>query len=649
MQAERFRQIRNLFDAALERDQEARSAFLQEACHGDETLLMEVGKLLAAHGEPTAWIDEGVIGESLPRMEGRRVGPYEILRQLGEGGMGSVYMAARADGAFRKLVALKIVRPAAASEQVLRRFQREREILASLDHPNIARILDGGTTEDGLPYLVMDYVEGETIDAYCDHHRLDVSARLKLFRDVCAAVQYAHDHRVIHRDLKPTNILVTKDGVVKLLDFGIAKVAVQEADGPTMLTRSDMLLMTPEYASPEQVTGGSTTPSTDVYSLGVILYELMTGRRPYRLRSRIIHEVVRVICEEPPTRPSAVVMEKEGEDAAQLSADISRVRATSSSVELKRQLRGDIDSILLKALEKESEKRYKSPHDLSEDLRLHLEGLAVKAGRYAFTKTATRIREAHLWWIAAVMWFAAYTLMPFSVRTPGAVADKPSSGVFFAGVIALCFAVAYRLLSVPFGRRLAQRAILNIALVTAAFTLFFEALPRLGTLPMSIYARSALLIAFGIGSLVGAFRILRREHYLGPIVLDLSRRSRAHFFLAAQFSLAAVTAFLTDLPLEFRAAWFFCCGCLAVAAWITMRSRFELRTRGFLTGAKIVLWNRVISYRWEPVGGRYDVMRVNHHAWGFNFPLQLLVLPSAKDQVNAIFERQLAEWPSAQR
>ena len=231
MQAERFRQIRNLFDATLERGQESRNAFLQEACQGDEELLMEVGKLLAAHGEPTAWIDESVLGEPAPRLEGRRIGPYEILRQLGEGGMGSVYLAGRADGAYRRVVALKIVRPAAATTEVLRRFQREREILASLDHPNIARITDGGTTDDGLPYLVMDYIEGETIDAYCDHHRLDLKARLKLFRDVCSAVQYAHDHHVVHRDLKPTNVLVTREGVVKLLDFGIAKLSGSEPEG----------------------------------------------------------------------------------------------------------------------------------------------------------------------------------------------------------------------------------------------------------------------------------------------------------------------------------------------------------------------------------------------------------------------------------
>ena len=194
MNAERFRQIRNVVDAALDRDGESRGKFVQEACHGDRDLLAEVTRVLAAEDQPTTGVDA-----ALPRLEGRRIGSYEILRQLGEGGMGSVYLAARADGAFRKLVALKIVRPAAATKEVLQRFQREREILASLDHPNIARILDGGTTDEGLPYLVMDYVEGEPIDAYCERHHLNLEARLKLFRD--AEIQQLYNAVVRHEDI----------------------------------------------------------------------------------------------------------------------------------------------------------------------------------------------------------------------------------------------------------------------------------------------------------------------------------------------------------------------------------------------------------------------------------------------------------------
>jgi serine/threonine protein kinase len=206
--------------------------------------------------------------------------------------MGTVYLARRDDGLFQQQVAIKVVTPESAGGEIVQRFEQEREILASLEHPNIARIYDGGSTEEGWPYFVMEYVEGKPIDQWCEDRKLNVSERVRLFRGVCAAVHYAHQHRVIHRDLKPSNILVTADGTVKLLDFGIAKLVRVEADQRTALvTRTGIRLMTPEYASPEQVRAEETTPLTDLYSLGVILYELVTGRRPYRLKSRIFHEV----------------------------------------------------------------------------------------------------------------------------------------------------------------------------------------------------------------------------------------------------------------------------------------------------------------------------------------------------------------------
>ncbi|MEO6119307.1 MAG: serine/threonine-protein kinase, partial [Terriglobales bacterium] len=400
MKAERFRQIRNLFEAALERTPEARSQFIREACHGDEELLMEVGRLLMAQGQSADWIDEGVLGPQMPRLEGRRIGPYDILRQLGEGGMGAVYLAARADGAFRKTLALKIVRPAAANPEVLRRFQREREVLAMLDHPNIARIVDGGETEDGLPYLVMDYVEGEPIDVYCDRHRLNVRARLALFRQVCAAVQYSHQQRVVHRDLKPSNILVTADGTVKLLDFGIAKLGAGELDGATALTVPGMYLMTPEYSSPEQVEGGPVSAATDVYALGVVLYELLTGRRPNRMRSRIIHEVVRVIREEAPTRPSTVLGQAEDEAARTELEVISLARAVSIE-ELKRELEGDLDSILLKALSKDASERYPDAGSLAQELRQHLEGGEIAAREGEFQRSIGDFFRRSTWLLLA--------------------------------------------------------------------------------------------------------------------------------------------------------------------------------------------------------------------------------------------------------
>ncbi|MBI4472130.1 MAG: serine/threonine protein kinase, partial [Acidobacteria bacterium] len=492
MKAERFRQIRNLFDAALERDQESRNAFLKEACQGDEELLMEVGKLLASHGEPTSWIDESVLGEPLPRMEGKRVGPYEILRQLGEGGMGSVYLAARADGAYRKTVALKIVRPAAATTEVLRRFQREREILATLDHPNIARITDGGTTEDGLPYLVMDYVEGEPIDAYCDRHGLDLKSRLELFRDVCSAVQYAHDHHVVHRDLKPTNILVTNQGVVKLLDFGIAKSTGSEFEGATVLTRSDMCVMTPEYASPEQVTGGSTTPSTDVYSLGVVLYELLTGRRPYRMQSRIIHEIVRVISEEPPTRPSQV----------------------------KRQLRGDVECILLRALEKDPSRRYRSANAFSEDVRSHLEGLDVEASHGVTIERIQQFIGRHVWALLSVatLLIAEYNRLTW---LPPA---------FFSVMLVFVVAGAYAAARHIYGKEFVRSRVPGIAKGVIIITLIFV------TTRPSIHLVFGILAALNAYTFYKAFLWMSRANRLGGLVQNLrveSAQRKPGFGMAA--------------------------------------------------------------------------------------------------------------------
>jgi eukaryotic-like serine/threonine-protein kinase len=292
--------------------------------------------------------------------------------------MGTVYLAVRADHAFRKQVALKIVRPEAGSEEVLRRFQREREMLATLDHPNIARLLDGGSTEDGLPYFVMEYVNGEPIDTYCDRHKLQVADRLELFRAVCGAVEYAHRNGIAHRDLKPGNILVTSEGTAKLLDFGIAKVLRAVGDETVYITRTGLHLMTPEYASPEQVRGEAITTLSDVYSLGVILYELLTGHRPYRMRSRLFHEIVRVICEEPPTRPSTAVglTEKrpgvrDAEPVTVTPEMVSRAR-DASPAELRRQLSGDLDNVLLKSLSKEPLARYRSAGQMSEDIRHHL-------------------------------------------------------------------------------------------------------------------------------------------------------------------------------------------------------------------------------------------------------------------------------------
>jgi serine/threonine protein kinase len=297
--------------------------------------------------------------------------------------MGTVYLAVRDDDAFQKRVAIKILKRGMDTDAIVRRFRNERQILAGLDHTYIAGLLDGGTTPDGLPYFSMEYVEGQTIGDYCEMRQLGTTARLQLFRKVCSAVQYAHQNLVIHRDLKPANVLVTADGTPKLLDFGIAKLVNPELGGHTLApTAAGLQLMTPEYASPEQVRGDHVTTASDVYSLGVLLYELLTGRRPYHLTTRSAAEIARVVCEAVPVRPSTAVTDRSKEtgdhDAVTQAAtsvqvselDHARLRtAIADPDRLRKRLAGDLDNIVLKALSKDPARRYASVDQFSEDLR----------------------------------------------------------------------------------------------------------------------------------------------------------------------------------------------------------------------------------------------------------------------------------------
>ena len=296
MDPETWQQLKSLFNAALEQAPEKRAAFLATACHGDNELRTRVEGLIASHEQAgpflvsPALVDVGVVTETPePAAEkegrvGQHIGPYQIVREIGHGGMGTVYLANRADQTFDKQVALKLIKRGMDSDAIIKRFVIERQILANLDHPNIARLIDGGTTEDGLPYFVLEYIEGTTITRYCDQHRLNTSERLKLFRQVCTAVQFAHQNLIVHRDLKPSNIIVTADGTPKLLDFGIAKLLSAAPAVETTATIGRVL--TPEYASPEELRGLAVTTSSDVYSLGVVLYELLSGHRPFNFESR---------------------------------------------------------------------------------------------------------------------------------------------------------------------------------------------------------------------------------------------------------------------------------------------------------------------------------------------------------------------------
>jgi len=338
-------------------------------------------------------------------LESTRIGPYRIVRELGRGGMGTVYLAVRSDDGFQKRVALKVLKRGMDTDAIVQRFRHERQILASLEHPFISALLDGGTTPDGLPYFAMEFVDGKPIDEYCESHQLDTTARLHLFRKICAAVQHAHQNLIIHRDIKPANVLVTPDGTPKLLDFGIAKL-LNPGVGPTLaLTLDGSPVMTPEYASPEQVRSGAVTTATDVYSLGVLLYELLTGRRPYQLTSRTPAEIARVICDSVPERPStAVTRSPEHVEipgalwTAAVRANRADRRPAFDLQRLRRRLAGDLDTIVLKALSKEPSRRYASVDQFSEDVRRHLAGLPVLARRdtigYRTTKFVRRNRTA---------------------------------------------------------------------------------------------------------------------------------------------------------------------------------------------------------------------------------------------------------------
>ena len=406
MTPESWRRVRKILEQALEVAPERRSVYLEEVCAGDKVLRGEVEALIAADQQAgTGFLAGSAVeastilaaAEELVSLAGTRIGPYQIVEEIGHGGMGTVYRAVRADDQYRKEVAIKVVRGGLGDEFRLHRFLAERQILANLDHANIARLLDGGATEDGRPYVVMEYVEGRPIDDYCDQGKLPVPERLKLFRTVCSAVAYAHQRLVIHRDLKPANILVTKDGEPKLLDFGIAKILDPEDTGVDQ-TVTVMRLMTPEYASPEQVRGEPITTASDVYSLGVVLYGLLTGRRPYGPASRVPRDIVQAVIETEPEKPSASVTRAETVTARAVSETRDEVPE-----KLQRRLRGDLDNIVLKALRKEPERRYASVEQFSEDIRRHLEGLPVIARPDTFFYRSGKFVKRHKASVAAAI------------------------------------------------------------------------------------------------------------------------------------------------------------------------------------------------------------------------------------------------------
>jgi serine/threonine-protein kinase len=391
MDVDRMRRVEAVLDAVVTREPTQWPALLDEACSGDPELRREVEGLLARLDTASRFLDSpaGAIAASLvaetresegglaaDSYSGRRIGAYRIDRELGRGGMSRVFLAERADGQFEQQVAIKLLRPGLDSELDLERLRAERQILASLNHPNIARLLDGGVTEEGLPYLVMEYIDGQPLDRYCEQHRLSVQQRVELFRAVAEATEYAHRNLVVHRDLKPSNILVTVTGTVKLLDFGLAKLLQPDSRRAMPTTRAGHGWMTPEYAAPEQVRGGTVNTLTDVYQLGVVLYELLAGRLPFAHHGSLFDLQTAVLREEP-VLPSAAVMRGQALGVPNESSATPEPRDDART--RSRALRGDLDAIVMKALQKEPDRRYASAAALREDVGRYLAGRAVFA------------------------------------------------------------------------------------------------------------------------------------------------------------------------------------------------------------------------------------------------------------------------------
>lgn len=410
MEADHWKKIKDAYSAALDLDRPELAEYLSRL---DEDTRAEVERLIAADADAGSFIENPYLVERgailADDIESTGIDGYKLISQLGSGGMGTVYLAERMGDGFSQRVALKLIKGGTDSNVVLRRFLVERQILASLEHPNIARMLDGGSTSTGVPYFVMEYVDGSPIRAYCDDRFLDTRSRVALFAKVCDAASYAHQKLVVHRDLKPSNILVDQSGEPKLLDFGIAKLLAPDwQSSEETVTATQFRILTPEYSSPEQLRGEATTTLTDVYSLGVVLYELLTGVRPFQTESRDPVALAEAIRTKEPPKPSVAALfdgTRSSADAkatapgsAHETGDMHRMHSTRRSVPDPTALRGDIDNIVLKAIRSDPERRYASVQEMIEDLQRYLDGLPVKATgdtlRYRAGKFAKRHRTA---------------------------------------------------------------------------------------------------------------------------------------------------------------------------------------------------------------------------------------------------------------
>ena len=368
MDSANFQKIKEVFAEALEKPAKEREDFLREKCADDAELLAEVKSLLEANDKTEKFIEQNALdissefAASGKHYDGTQFGNYKIIGEIGRGGMGAVFLAERSDGEFEQKVALKIIRQSFAGGELEKHFRRERQILASLNHPNIAKLLDGGVSASGELFLAMEYIEGELLLSYAEHHNLEIKERLNLFLKICRAVSFAHQNLIVHRDIKPANILVGADGEPKLLDFGLARVLSENFASDAAQTETVFRAFTPSYASPEQIRGKNVSTASDVYSLGVVFYELLTGDKPFHFEGKSIEEIMKTATENEPSFPSRSVISENPQSAARIS-----------------QLKGDLDNIALTALRKEPERRYKSVEAFADDIERHLKGLPVAA------------------------------------------------------------------------------------------------------------------------------------------------------------------------------------------------------------------------------------------------------------------------------
>jgi len=508
MTGDRWLRLESLFEEALRLAPAERSGWLARACDDDE-LRAEVERLLGADQEAGggAFLQMAVreavgtlsSGES---RAGQQVGAWRLIRELGQGGMGTVWLAERADGAYSTQVAIKFVRGAFGSAELERRFRAERQILADLRHPGIARLVDGGTAPDGTPFLVMEYVEGESITSYAARHHLDLRQRLALFCSVCAAVQHAHRALVVHRDIKPSNILVSEGGVVKLVDFGIAKLLADDAGGETTAPFS---LMTPSYASPEQIRGERVTVATDVYSLGVVFYELLTGAQPFATPDQRLEDMQHRILQQDPALPSAAAARAEG---------------ASSAVPV-RALTGDLDNIVMMALRKEPERRYPTVEHFADDVRRHLEGLPVLA------RPAT----------------PTYRMRKFLAR------HRTGASAAAVGLVALATVVAYYTVRLSRERDVARRERVTAEQVTTFLTQIFQDADPTHARGDTVTVREALDRGRArlASELAGQPRVRARLlNAIGVVYTNLAAYSQADTLLREALALTEQTAGMND-------------------------------------------------------------------------------------------------------